>query len=490
MAHKNIYINITTVMTQNFNPNKYAHTSEEVLNQAITTLIQERALPMALVKSQEMIRLMPGNWQGYAFQAHILYIMDPRENFSTCIEILHKALYLALKEEKYGVLYRIYFEMAIIYRNRRMKTEALLYHRMAVEYFNKNDTAMMSQIFYAYAAVALLYGDYAAGFEYYRYAYIGRDTYLRGFSQPWWWGEERKGARLFIHNEQAYGDLFFFFRYIRYLKPLVGTIIIEAPQRLIRFLSSSKLLLRDPADPTSGRDPQFEFYVKQVGNNGITDHPVTVPFDYHLDMALLPRIHRTTYETVPVGDLPIFQAEKGLVEKYAKYFVQFSGKLKVAINWCGKHTNENEPERRLPYSEFVKLAKAHPRAQFFSIQKIYELDKIRTSEDGIINLGQHLDNGVDGFIDTAAVMSLVDLVISSDTGIVHVSGGLDVPTWILIPHMPEWRWGLEGEKSVWYSDKMRLFRNSGTEGGWEETFGRVSQALSKYSPRGEPHGSF
>ena len=445
------------------------------MSQNITGLIQNGSLPPALMRSQEMIRLMPTFWQGYAFQAHILYMMDSANNYDKCIEILHKALYLALKEEKYGILYRIYFELAIIYRNRRMKTETLLYHRLAVEYFNKNDTTMLSQIFYAYSAVALLYGDYAAGFEYYRYAYIGRDTYLRGFAQPWWWGEERKNATLFIHNEQAYGDLFFFFRYIRYLKPLVGKIIIEAPQRLIRFLSSSKLLL------TNGvRDPQFEFYPKVTGDNGITDHPVTVPFDYHLDMALLPRIHRTTYETVPVQDLPIFQAEKVLVEKYAKYFAQFAGKLKVAINWCGKHTNENEPERRLPYAEFVKLAKANAaRMQFFSIQKIYELDKIKP-EDNIINLGQHLDNGTDGFIDTAAVISLMDLVISSDTGIVHVSGGLDVPTWILIPHTPEWRWGLEGEKSVWYTDKMRLFRK-GAEGGWEETFERVREALLRLS---------
>lgn len=458
------------------NLNKYAHTTEEVLTQTISSLIQNHSLPTALIKSHEMIQILPQHWQGYAFQAHILYMID-NANFETCIQILHKALYLALKEEKYGILYRIYFELAIIYRNRRMKNETLLYHRLAVEYFNKNDTNMMSQIFYAYAATALLYGDYSAGFEYYRYAYIGRDTYLRGFVQPWWWGEERKDATLFIHNEQAYGDLFFFFRYIRYVKPFVGKIIIECPQRLIRFLSSSKLLLRDPNNPTSDRDPQFEFYVKKIGNNSIADQPVTVPFDYHLDMTLLPRIHRTTYETVPVSDLPIFQAEKELVEKYAKYFAQFSGKLKVAINWCGKHTNENEPERRLPYSEFVKLAKSHPRVQFFSIQKIYELDKIQP-EDGIINLGQHLDNGVDGFIDTAAVISLVDLVISSDTGIVHVSGGLDIPTWILIPHTPEWRWGLEGEKSVWYSDKMRLFRK-GASGGWEETFERVGVALNK-----------
>ena len=458
------------------NPNKYAYNSEEVMSQTIGALIQSGSSAAALEKSLEMIKVMPNFWQGYAFQAHILYTMDGTANYEKCLEILHKALYLALKEEKFGILYRIYFELAIIYRNRRMKTESLLYHRLAVEYFNKNDANMMSQIYYAYAAVALLYGDYAAGFEYYRYAYIGRDTYLRGFSQPWWWGEERKDAVLFIHNEQAYGDLFFFFRYIRYLKPLVKKIIIEAPQRLIRFLSASKLLLNNPKDLASGRDPQFEFYPKTVGANGITDNPVTVPFDYHLDMTLLPRIHRTTYETVPTQDLPIFQAEKGLTEKYAKYFGQFKGKFKVAINWCGKHTNENEPERRLPYAEFVKLAKGMQGvAQFFSIQKIYELDKIKP-EDGIINLGQHLDNGPDGFIDTAAVISLVDLVISSDTGIVHVAGGLDVPTWILIPHTPEWRWGLDGEKSVWYTDKMRLFRKTA---GWEEAFERVAKELHR-----------
>lgn len=454
--------------------NQFNIPPEERLSQEIGTYIQNGLLEHALEKSKILVRQFPDFWQGYAYLAHIIYTGD-KSKVEQSLELLNLSLYKALCDEKHHIIYRIYFEIAIIYKQLRKKTESLLYHRLAIDNFNKTEIQMLSKVFYGYAATCLLFGDYKNGFDYYRYAYVERDTYLRGFAQPFWWGEDCRDGVLFLHNEQAYGDLFFFFRYIKYLKPFFKKIVIEAPPRLIRILKSSPLLFLEDGS----RDQQFEFYPKSMAENNIKDKPVTIPFDYHTHFALLPRHHKTTLSTIPVKELPIFRAENELVENYKGYFDQFNGKMKIGINWCGKHTNEDEPHRRLPYKQFVRLAKElGDKVQFFSIQKIYELDKINEKDDNIINLGQHLDNEEDGFIDTAAVMSLMDLVISSDTGIVHLAGGLGVKTWVLVPALPEWRWGLEGNTSPWYPKNFRLFRKQENK-DWDATFDEVLTELKK-----------
>jgi hypothetical protein len=461
--------------------NKFDIPPVERLSNIINAYIQNNMLKDALDKSNELINLSPNYWEGYALQSHILFLFykskpsSDKSLLDITLTLLFKSLYIALQNNNHKIIYKIYFEIALVYKQLKRGAESLSFHRLAIDNFNKADTQLLSKVFYGYAATALLFGDYENGFSYYRYAYVERDTYLRNFPQPFWWGEDcHENGVLYLHNEQAYGDLFFFFRYIPFLKPFFKTIIIEAPSRLLRILKSSPLVINDP---------QFQFYPKPTHEDEIGNSEVLkLGFNYHTHFALLPGLHRTTYDTVPVSNFPIFKAEGELVDKFRGYFAQFSGKLKVAINWCGKHTNEDEPNRRLPYKLFVDLAKKlADKVQFFSIQKIYELDLIDEKRDNIINLGQYLDNGDDGFVDTAAVMSCVDLVISSDTGIVHVSGGLSVPTWVLIPTWCEWRWGVTGNMSVWYPNNFRLFRHQETD-SWEPTFNEVHQELLKLLP--------
>jgi ADP-heptose:LPS heptosyltransferase len=72
-------------------------------------------------------------------------------------------------------------------------------------------------------------------------------------------------------------------------------------------------------------------------------------------------------------------------------------------------------------------------------------------------LGDGSDNGPDAFIDTAAVMSHLDLIITSDTSIAHVAGALGRPTWVALKYVPDWRWLLDRDDTPWYPT-MRLFR--------------------------------
>ena len=95
----------------------------------------------------------------------------------------------------------------------------------------------------------------------------------------------------------------------------------------------------------------------------------------------------------------------------------------------------------------------------------------------VIDFGAELDerNGV--FMDTAAVMQTLDLIITSDTAIAHLAGALGVAVWLVLPHVPEWRWLMERDDSPWYPT-MRLFRQT-NPGDWATAFDHISDALKK-----------
>jgi hypothetical protein len=91
-------------------------------------------------------------------------------------------------------------------------------------------------------------------------------------------------------------------------------------------------------------------------------------------------------------------------------------------------------------------------------------------------LGDNFDSGPDAFLDSAAVMQCVDLIVTSDTSVAHLAGALGRPVWVALQHVPDWRWLLEGAACPWYPT-MRLFRQPG-RGDWAGVFARISTRLS------------
>ena len=94
----------------------------------------------------------------------------------------------------------------------------------------------------------------------------------------------------------------------------------------------------------------------------------------------------------------------------------------------------------------------------------------------VVDFASDMDNGPDAFIDTAAIMHGLDLIITSDTAIAHLAGALGKPTWLLLPFTPDWRWLLDRDTSPWYPS-MRLFRQS-APGDWSGVFGRLAAELA------------
>ena len=121
----------------------------------------------------------------------------------------------------------------------------------------------------------------------------------------------------------------------------------------------------------------------------------------------------------------------------------------------------------------MQLSQLAPLAQLKNVS-FYSLQKgPAASQNGIdlIDLGKDLSD----FADTAAVMSLLDLIISTDTSVPHLAGALGRPVWVMLQYSPDWRWLLDREDSPWYPT-MRLFRQKSL-GDWSGVVARVAEAL-------------
>jgi len=123
------------------------------------------------------------------------------------------------------------------------------------------------------------------------------------------------------------------------------------------------------------------------------------------------------------------------------------------------------------------LNNRRPGIRLISLQKNHGLDQLTnlSADVAIENLGDEFDSGPDAFIDTAAVMRSLDLIITSDTSIAHLAGALGRPTWVALQHVPDWRWLLDRTDSPWYPT-MRLFRQQ-ARGDWAGAFRNMAAEL-------------
>jgi hypothetical protein len=190
----------------------------------------------------------------------------------------------------------------------------------------------------------------------------------------------------------------------------------------------------------------------------------------------LPGLFKTTLETVP-APIPYLSADNDLKRQWVQKLHPISG-FKVGICWQGNPSHQADRRRSVPLKFFAPLAGIE-NVQLVSLQKKHGLEQLTDLPAGVavIDFGAELDehNGV--FMDTAAVMRALDLIITSDTAIAHLAGALGVPVWLVLPHVPEWRWLMERDDCPWYPT-MRLFRQT-KPGDWATAFDQIGDALKR-----------
>jgi hypothetical protein len=252
------------------------------------------------------------------------------------------------------------------------------------------------------------------------------------------------GKTVLLYGEGGLGNIIQFARYATLLAERGAMVVFESP------LALAGLLRTVPG-------------VSHV----IVDGEAPPPFHAHGSIMSLPRIFGTTLDTIP-NRVPYLSADAVLIERWGERLLAIEG-FKIGVVWQAEQRNPYGKLRTVPLAHFAVLAQV-PGVRLISLQKDWR---------GFAAFGltafPELDTASGPFMDTAAIMRNLDLVITADTSTAHLSGALGVPVWVAIRHAPDWRWMLDREDSPWYRT-MRLFRQT-RPGIWRDVFERMAESL-------------
>jgi tetratricopeptide (TPR) repeat protein len=301
------------------------------------------------------------------------------------------------------------------------------------------------------AMLELMMGDWKSGFARYEWRWRVPSVSLRTFPQPAWDGAPAPDKTLLLCCEQGIGDTLQFCRYATEARRRVGRVVLEAPRFLHRLLE---------------RTPGIDALV--TSDQGFTQ------FDCHLSLLSLPRIFQTTPETV-LASVPYLQAEPTKKTQWQSRLPP-TQEFRIGVIWRGNPKHRGDRERSVELEWFASLAGIE-NVRLFGLQKEQVSEELARTANHftVVDLAAELDNEGDAFVDTAAVMQQLDLVISVDSAPAHLAGALGVPVWLLLSYLADWRWLESREDTPWYPN-MRLFRQP-TLGNWAPVFERLSKEL-------------
>jgi tetratricopeptide (TPR) repeat protein len=301
------------------------------------------------------------------------------------------------------------------------------------------------------AFLQLLIGRFAEGWQGYEWRRRTDRWVLRGLPGPEWSDGNPAGKRLLFYAEQGLGDTIQFSRFACVVADRAKEVFLEVQPGLASLLGTLR---------------------------GVKVIPYGAPlpkYDVHLPLMSLPEILGVTAESTSVAT-PYLFAEPARVEAWTKRLP--AGRLRVGIAWQGAPAAPAGEGRSVPLRDFAPLCEI-PGVTLISLQKHHGLEQLGDLPPGmkVATLGEEFDSGPDAFLDAAAVIMSLDLVISSDTAIAHLAGALGCPLWVPLKHVPDWRWMIDREDTPWYST-ARLFRQR-RQGDWGEVFARIAAELTQ-----------
>ena len=295
--------------------------------------------------------------------------------------------------------------------------------------------------------VHLLIGDFEAAWPLFEWRWKAKknNISLPDFKRPLWLGEQAlTGKTILICWEQGFGDTIQFCRYVPLVQALGAKVLLVVPPSLVPLLKTLH-----GVDQVLG-----------------PDEPVS-DFDYFCPLMSLPLAFHTTLSTIPDPSAYLHTDEERMQFWAAKF--PLVDKKRVGIVWRGRGTNKRAS---LPLTELIEYLPKH--LDYVCMQK----DVTDTERDILAEQNMYcFDQEIVDFSDTAALCGLMDVVISIDTSAAHLAGAMGKPTWVLLPHLPDWRWLLDRSDSPWYPS-MLLYRQEQI-GVWDPVLQRVAQDLTQ-----------
>ncbi|MBT3904407.1 MAG: glycosyltransferase family protein [Rhodospirillaceae bacterium] len=263
--------------------------------------------------------------------------------------------------------------------------------------------------------------------------------------KPVWDGRDLNGKTILLYPEQGKGDAVQFARYIALIAERGGRAVLWSSGAVLRLLSS-----------VPGAATVCET-LEEAGD-----------YDCHASLMDLPGLFETTLETIP-KTVPYISVDKDLIETWSER-LGHKKDFRVGLVWAGNPEHKNDHNRSIDLELFRPLAKIK-NISLYSLQVGRAEDVVGVLGEGVTELKTHLTD----FAETAAAIECLDLVISVDTAVAHVAGALGKPVWVLLPHVPDWRWLLDRDDSPWYPT-LRLFRQ-GQPGDWAGVVENVMNEL-------------
>jgi hypothetical protein len=291
----------------------------------------------------------------------------------------------------------------------------------------------------------LLAGDYAGGFPLFERRFDAYPAYrdMAAMFGPHLWrpGTTVAGLRVMISAEQGLGDCIQNVRFLPELTGLGATVMLGVAPKLWRLFAPYRAVATFRDTAALGRD-----------------------VDLVVPLVSLPACCGATRDHLPAAD-GYLRAEPDLV---AAWRAKLAGPgLKVGLNWQGNPAGTVDRGRSLPLAAFAPLFGV-PNVRLIALQKNVGVEQIGA---GTPVARFDLDTGPDAFVDTAALMAALDLVVTTDTSVAHLAGALGVPALVLLKRVPDWRWGLDGDTTPWYRS-LRLIRQTSAD-VWDDVIARV-----------------
>lgn len=343
----------------------------------------------------------------------------------------------------------IHYNLGNVYRDLQRPAEAMSHYRRALRYDSNLAEAHMGL-----AHTLLLTGHFEEGWKEYEWRWqMGRAS-RPSFQQPLWKGEHFTGRTLLLCAEQGLGDTIQFVRYAALAKQRGGTIVLACQQSLIHLLEA-----------TAGID----VVVPLTGGSALPR------FDIWMPLLSLPRIFGTRLDTIP-AEIPYLRTTQVLPPDMQDRLDRHAGTVRIGIVWAGRATHVDNRNRSCEPNYLARLSTTS-NVTLFSLQTGER--SLGTMHENMHFTIHDLAPGLKDFAVTAAVINQLDLVITVDTSVAHLSGALGKPTWIMLPFSPDWRWLMTRETTPWYPT-ARLFRQL-RPGDWNDVLERIATELVAFA---------
>lgn len=289
------------------------------------------------------------------------------------------------------------------------------------------------------AVAALLAGDLPGGFAEYEWR-KRHDQFRRDFIDlpgPVWDGDAPRGRTILVHAEQGFGDTIQFARYLPLIAGRGGVPVLACEPSMIPLLAT-------------------------IGDAQIVSKFAPLPrYDAWIDQMSLPRVFGTTLDTIPLPG-GYLTADPALTEALR---ATLPPGRRIGLAWSGNKLHRNDRRRTPPVEAFGPLV-AHGGCHFVSLVPNATLPGVALPPRPLAD-----------YAETAALIAALDLVIAVDTSVAHAAGAMGLPTWLLLPHAPDWRWLLNRTDTPWYGS-LRLFRQP-SPGDWGSVIASVGAALGE-----------